>query len=358
MIRAIGSLFSGIGGLELGLEWAGFGDTIWQVERDPFCRAILARHWPSAKRWTDVRTVTGLHLAPVDLICGGFPCQDISNAGKREGINGKRSGLWAQFARIIGEVRPFCVVVENVSALRLRGLDVVLSDLETLNYDPLDVIELAASDVGAPHRRKRLFILARTREVVADSGNDRREGGAANDGVRPALEESRRNDAYGCNSNVANAPRSGFERPNKRREKQPIAAGCDPADVADPNGIAVWKQPERQQFKPAIGRDSEPGHDRPIGRGRAESGLGRDANGLPLGMDGRSGRTLWPAAPGQSQHAWEPSRAEPRVIANRAERLHALGNAVVPAVAERVGRRFRELLGLWTPSSPPGILQE
>ena len=112
----IGSLFSGIGGLELGLEWAGVGHTVWQVERDPFCRSILARHWPSAARFDDVRTVGAHNLEPVDVICGGFPCQDISYAGKGLGLAGERSGLWYEFARIIGETFIFMLCLRRSAA--------------------------------------------------------------------------------------------------------------------------------------------------------------------------------------------------------------------------------------------------
>lgn len=156
---SIGSLFSGIGGLELGLEWAGLGPVSWQVERESFAQSILAKHWPSAARFADVRDCGAHNLAPVDLICGGFPCQDVSLAGKGEGLAGKRSGLWREYARIVGELRPRIVVVENVSALRSRGLGQVLGDLATLGYDAWwDCIP--AATVGAPHRRDRLFIVA------------------------------------------------------------------------------------------------------------------------------------------------------------------------------------------------------
>ena len=154
----IGSLFSGIGGLELGLEWAGLGPVLWQVEREPFCRAVLAKHWPDAERFDDVRTVGAHNLARVDLICGGFPCQDISFAGKGAGLAGERSGLWFEFARIVGELRPRFVVVENVSALLSRGMGDVLGTLASRGYDATWAT-IRAADVGAPHLRDRVFLV-------------------------------------------------------------------------------------------------------------------------------------------------------------------------------------------------------
>jgi DNA (cytosine-5)-methyltransferase 1 len=155
----IGSLFSGIGGLELGLEWAGVGRTAWQVEQDLFCQAVLAHHWPDAKRYNDVREVGAHNLEPVDVICGGFPCQDISYAGKGAGLAGARSGLWYEFARIIGELGPQYVVVENVAALFTRGIDAVLGTLADLGFDA-ECSTVSAAAVGAPHRRERVFIVA------------------------------------------------------------------------------------------------------------------------------------------------------------------------------------------------------
>lgn len=111
---SIGSLFSGVGGLELGLERAGLGPVRWQVEIDAFCRGVLAKHWPKADRLTDVRSVGAATLAHVDLICGGFPCQDLSCANTGgAGLAGERSGLWWEYERIIDELRPRWVVVEN-----------------------------------------------------------------------------------------------------------------------------------------------------------------------------------------------------------------------------------------------------
>lgn len=154
----VGSLFAGIGGFDLGLERAGM-EIRWQVEIDPFCRAVLAKHWPQVKRYDDVRTVGAHNLERVDVLCGGFPCQDISNAGKGEGIDGQRSGLWAEYARLIRELRPRYAIVENVAALLGRGLGRVLGDMAACGYDA-EWDCLPASAIGANHQRDRLWIVA------------------------------------------------------------------------------------------------------------------------------------------------------------------------------------------------------
>lgn len=154
-----GSLFAGIGGFDLGLERAGM-QCAWQVEIDPYARRVLEKHWPDVHRWDDVRTFPPSDGDwSVDVICGGFPCQDISVAGKGAGINGERSGLWSEYVRIIRELRPRFVIVENVAALTIRGLGRVLGDLAEIGFDAeWDCIP--ASLLGASHRRERLFILA------------------------------------------------------------------------------------------------------------------------------------------------------------------------------------------------------
>ena len=171
------SLFSGIGGLELGLERAGLGRTCWQVEQDPFCRQVLARHWPDAELFDDVCTVSGADFPGCEVICGGFPCQDISVAGKGAGLDGERSGLWRQFYRLICEIRPRLIIAENVPALVTRGLDRVLCDLASQGYDAEWEI-VSAADAGAPHLRKRIFIIAAhpDRLHLRDESEPRRQG--------------------------------------------------------------------------------------------------------------------------------------------------------------------------------------
>jgi DNA (cytosine-5)-methyltransferase 1 len=155
-------LFSGIGGFSLGLEQAGMR-TVAFCECDPYCRRVLARHWPGVPIYDDVRTLTADALRrdgiAVDLICGGFPCQDISTAGRGLGLAGERSGLWRDFARLIGELRPCFVVVENVAALLGRGLLDVLGDIAARGYDAEWQV-VSACDVGAPHVRERVWLVA------------------------------------------------------------------------------------------------------------------------------------------------------------------------------------------------------
>lgn len=154
----VGSLFSGIGGLDLGLERAGM--TIeWQVEIDERKSAVLERHWPSTRRYGDIQGLDPADLAQVDIIAGGFPCQDLSHAGRRAGIEGERSGLWAHVARLVGGLRPRYLLVENTSGLLVRGMGRVLADLAALGYDAeWDCLPAAA--FGAPQLRARIWLLA------------------------------------------------------------------------------------------------------------------------------------------------------------------------------------------------------
>ena len=291
----VGSLFSGIGGFDLGFERAGMRVS-WQVELDPYCRAVLARHFPDAARFEDVQEVSAASLDPVDLICGGFPCQDLSSAGRGAGIDGARSGLWSEFARIVRELRPRYVVVENVPALLTgkgkrweRGpIGRVLGDLAEARYDA-EWACLSAREFGAPHLRKRVWI-------VAYPARDAEAGAAA---------ESR--------------PERQRARPGGQRSRA--------ADLADAD------QRRRPGRAPAAGSG---------GKGGAPSdteGAGRKARGADGVGEGQP--TEGPSRPGW----WAAEPAVGRVadgVPNRVDRLAALGNALVPQIAEWIGQQIVE----------------
>lgn len=156
-------LFSGIGGFSLGLERAGM-ETVAFCEIDPWCRKLLRARWPGPAIFKNVETLSYERLAASgivpDVICGGFPCQDISLANNRGiGIEGKKSGLWSELFRLIREIRPSYAIVENVSALLNRGLDRVCRDLASIGYDAVWHC-IPASHIGAPHQRDRIWIVA------------------------------------------------------------------------------------------------------------------------------------------------------------------------------------------------------
>lgn len=156
-------LFSGIGGASLGLHWAGMR-TVAFCERDRFCQSVLRRHWPGVPLYDDVRTLSAQRLRDdgvpwADLLVGGFPCQDVSLAGRGAGITGARSGLWADMERLVAECRPRWVVAENVPGLRGRGADRVCAGLEALGYACWPLL-VGAVHAAAPHRRQRVWVVS------------------------------------------------------------------------------------------------------------------------------------------------------------------------------------------------------
>lgn len=158
----IGSLFSGVGGLELGLEWAGVGRSVYLVELDPWCREQLARHWPGVPQWADIAHLDPRDLPASDVLAGGFPCTDISVAGvggARSGLQGARSGLWTFMVEVVRVQRPQWVVVENVARGVGKWLPAIRDDLGREGYATLPV-HLEARWLGAPHVRPRVFVLA------------------------------------------------------------------------------------------------------------------------------------------------------------------------------------------------------
>lgn len=181
------SLFAGIGGFDLGLERTGGFETVAFCEIDPFCRKVLAKHWPNVRQYEDVRKLTADTPARdgigVDVICGGFPCQDISPVGTRKGIGGERSGLWSEYARLVGEVRPSFVFVENSADLLRRGLGDVLGHLANIGYDA-EWSVFSACRMGAPHARDRLFLVAYPDSQRQETGRGKRDGNGSAPHVR------------------------------------------------------------------------------------------------------------------------------------------------------------------------------
>lgn len=170
------SLFAGAGGGILAGEILGW-NTTHAVEIDPFARKVLALRWPDLQISEDVREFNGKALrGQFDVVSGGFPCQDISSAGKRLGINGPKSGLWFHFARIIEETEPPFAFVENSPRLRTNGLDRILRDLASLGFDA-EWSDLSAQALGAAHRRNRMWILATHPQRIQLWEQQRRIGG-------------------------------------------------------------------------------------------------------------------------------------------------------------------------------------
>ena len=166
----VGSLFSGIGGFDLGFTVAGF-EIAWQVELDPYCRAVLAKHWPDVPRYNDIREVGSDVLQPVDVIVGGFPCQDLSVANARgEGLDGKDSGLWWEMLRVVSELQPRYIVVENVPRLINGGLDRVCGSLAKIGYSSEWNI-ISGADVGACHVRERAWIISYPNRIAGAQRN-------------------------------------------------------------------------------------------------------------------------------------------------------------------------------------------
>jgi DNA (cytosine-5)-methyltransferase 1 len=278
----VGSLFSGIGGLELGLERAGMR-TIWQAETDPYASKVLAKHWPAVPNLGDLTKVDWSQVERPDLVCGGFPCQPVSAAGKRMGDQDIR-WLWPEFTRCLRELRPRYAVLENVPGLLSLGFGEVLGDLAALRFN-VEWGCLPAAAVGAPHLRWRVFLVAYT----ADWDDSRGE-------VHP------------------------------RNQLQTLAGGKASPPVSS---SARFQNVADSDFSGSQGRQLlSQRADQPPSR---ESSLA-DSNGKPEG---------WITEPREQCDHWQSEPDVGRVangIPSRVDRLRCLGNAVVPQVAEVIGR--------------------
>lgn len=298
-------LFAGAGGGILGGMLLGH-TCVCAVEIEPYCQKVLLQRQrdgilPKFPIWDDVRTFDGKPWrGKVDIICGGFPCQDISCAGKGAGIDGERSGLWSEFARIISEVRPRYAFVENSPMLAVRGLGRVLGELSESGYDA-EWFVMGADDCGAPHRRKRMWILAHSRR-----GSGRGDFGRESRRLRRGQAE----EVGELNSDKA-------VRPSEISNA-----------VADANSVRkLQSQGIVEKFGGRISHSSE---------NMANSEVPRFAGGASGQRQEQSGgsRAWWGADPADQDGAFESQLG--RVadgVANRVDRLKAIGNGQVPVVA-------------------------
>jgi DNA (cytosine-5)-methyltransferase 1 len=338
------SLFAGIGGFDLGLERTGGFKTVAFCEIDKKAQQVLRKHWPEVPIYDDVTKLTAERLAAdgiaVDVICGGFPCQDISLAGRGAGIEGERSGLWSDYSRLIGELLPHYVIVENVSALLGRGLDRVLGDLAEVGYDA-DWHCIPASAVGAPHRRDRVWIVAYPRH--RDEPERARQAGWCFEEWEAIRRE------LGCTGEawgLADVADTGCQY------------GIRGAHVCTRNGEPYWTGlANGQEAAGSVERRSEDVADASRKRWNW-SGGGTEPSGWRQPSDGRedvaytvgerrgeAGRCqggCGTAGCGRAvHHEWDVEPDVGRVahgVSGRVDRLKQLGNAVVPQIPELIGR--------------------
>ena len=285
MLRVL-DLFSGIGGMSLGLEMTGGFETVAFCERDAYCKSILRQHWPTTPIYGDVKE---LHYdQPVDVICGGYPCQPFSQAGQRRGDQDDRH-LWPEMARIIDETRPTWVVGENVAGHVTLGLDEVLSDLEARNYTCGAYI-IPAAAVDASHRRDRVWI-------------------------------------------IAHADRKG--EPDVAVDEKPRSRVLDVADTDNRSGR--WREERQPQGDRQLDVYGQNVAD-PIGEGSQSAGHEQ--------REARNARARQPFKLGSGQaRLWKTEPLVGRVadgVPARVDRIKALGNAVVPQVVAKIGRAILE----------------
>ena len=303
----VGSLFTGIGGLDLGLERAGMR-VIWQSEVDAYCCKVLAEHWPDTPNLGDIRDIDWGRVERPDVICGGYPCQPFSLAGRRQGTDDARH-LWPWFADAIRTLRPRYAILENVYGHLSKGFGEVVAELSTIGYDAeWECIPAAA--VGAPHLRDRLFaICTPSGDCVSDADGDglRVEqvaelGGRAtvvvgSDGSSRDVADADGERCEERRGSVAASP----EVASAERGGEALAdANCTPWSTTWPTSETLFRPETIERFRR---RSSSDGHTWTV-----EPDVGRVAHGIP----------------------------------NRVDRLRALGNAVVPQVAQYIGELIVE----------------
>jgi DNA (cytosine-5)-methyltransferase 1 len=372
----IGSLFSGVGGLDLGVQAVIGGEVVWHVEFDAAPSKVLAHHWPDVPNFGDITKVDWSQVEPIDVLTGGFPCQDVSLAGSRAGLNDTtRSGLWAHYAHAISALKPKLVVIENVRGLLsaeavgamesdpwgvgdgqprsvINALGAVLGDLAGLGYDAR-WCGVRAADAGAPHGRYRVFIIAENADSTVSgerwfSTSRQAEGGRswANAGRRsgvptanPSGDEPER---WGGLDELAGTPET-CESGEKERERVRDAVSDSGSTTANTRGLRgdesdhLAGQRGESANRASVAHEHSP---RPRGTEwgayepairRWEQVLGRTSP-PPTNPDGRNGQHRLAAEFVEHMMGLPAGHVtEPAIGLTRNQQLKALGNGVVPA---------------------------
>ena len=345
----VGSLFSGIGGLDLGLERAGM-EVIWQSEIDPYSCRVLKKHWPEVVNHGNIKEINWGDVVRPDIICGGYPCQPFSTAGKRNGTDDPRH-LWPWVREAISELRPKYAILENVRGHVSLGLNVVLGEMASIGYDAEWQIVSAAS-VGAPHRRDRVIIVAYPSEQLKHGRGHFNSKGAF--GQREAVQEpldrsnSPSTDAIGELANTDDGVRLhgqpqvfttdtwlhalsliGTSRPDVANPTQQHGNGQShySTDSERPETLSQFGDSSRAQ---TVADTDTRETSRRLRGVSTDTGQVRERRNHTRGEESHAGRQWWATEPdvGRVAHG----------VPSRVDRLRGLGNAVVPQVAELVGR--------------------
>jgi DNA (cytosine-5)-methyltransferase 1 len=330
-------LFAGIGGFSLGLERAGM-ECVGHVELEPFCQKILKKHWPDVPLVGDIRDVTKESFEAVDLICGGPPCQPISHAGKRRGEEDDR-WLWGEALAVVAMYEPRWVLFENPLGILTMGIDGILAELEGLGYE-VGLVDIPACAVNAPHLRHRVWILGHTRH--ASGRKDDSSGYCHKEGQRIQPDGTKTHDFSGNASQGNLGHTEGILGGQFDRERS-----AHQGNLADASQQRINGSGDAGKRRRAESTDNDKlGH---------SDRQGLEERQVP---ENRT-RNIWKnretiTSPGWSDYQWirgwdgKNRRVKPGIrlladgVPQRVARLKALGNAVVPAIAEEIGRVILE----------------
>jgi DNA (cytosine-5)-methyltransferase 1 len=293
-------LFSGIGGFSLGLERTNGFETVAFCEIEPYCQRVLAKHWPNVPCHGDVRT---FEFPDADVVVGGFPCQDVSHAGKRAGLAGERSGLYRELVRALRLVRPQYAIVENVAALLGDGMGTVLGDMAESGFD-LEWDCVPAEAIGAPHERDRVWIVAHANSERRGETRRLQHRQVEMSAGRTAETPSTNTAGIGCGQGRQGRPPDSFARIRDEARR----------NAADPYGA-------RLAFREGLTRDAfeklSPAERDAIGNGQ---------------------QSFWPDEPALS--------GVDDVVPNWVDRVRATGNTVLPIIPELIGKAILEAEGM------------